>query len=105
MMSIRTMVPCSKFVYDFRMTPAIKRNLKISNRNGPCDCAPKLDYAGQMIPRDAKIFLSLDTGEASGTKATKEKGERRWEVMIPNSLRFVGSLINTLFEDLYKKRY
>ncbi len=105
MMSIRTLVPCSKFDSDFRIFPAIMGIMKISNWYGPCDCAPMIDYAGQTISHYAKIFVSATTGKASGAKATQEKRGKRWEVIIPNTVCLVGSIKNTPFEDLYKKRY
>lgn len=169
----------SKFVYDLGMSLAKNGIKKIIILNGHGDNAPTLSYAAQMINRDAKIFVCVDTGETSdvdlqnlidtpndahageietstslalrpemvqmdkaenetlsfgssfldfddersvswyvrtskisesgimgdATKATAEKGEKMWEVMIRNMVRFVESIKNTPLEDLYQKRY
>ena len=169
----------SKFVYDLGMSLAHNGVKKIIILNGHGDNAPTLSYAAQMINRDAKIFVGVDTGETSdidlinlietpndahageietsttlairpemvqmdkaqestlkfgskyldfdndrsiswyvrtdkisesgimgdATKATKEKGEEMWEVMIRNMVRFVESIKNTPLDDLYQKRY
>ena len=169
----------SKFVYDLGMSLAKNGIKKIIILNGHGDNAPTLSYAAQMINRDAKIFVCVDTGETSdvdlfnlidtpndahageietsttlavrpdmvqmdkaenetlqfgstfldfdddrsvswyvrtskisesgimgdATKATAEKGEKMWKVMIQNMVHFVESIKNTPLEDLYQKRY
>lgn len=55
----------SKFVYDLGMSLAKNGVKKIIILNGHGDNAPTLSYAAQMINRDAKIFVCVDTGETS----------------------------------------
>lgn len=55
----------SKFVYDLGMSLAKNGVKKIVILNGHGDNAPTLSYAAQMINRDAKIFVCVDTGETS----------------------------------------
>jgi creatinine amidohydrolase len=125
----------SKFVYDLGIRLAANGIKKIIILNGHGDNMPTLTYAAQMINRDAKIFVCVDTGETSdidlyklvetrndihageletisssgimgdATKASKEKGEKMWEMMILQMVRFVESIKNTPLEDLYQKRY
>ncbi|MDC6350175.1 creatininase family protein [Zeaxanthinibacter sp. PT1] len=169
----------SRFVYDIGMGLAKNGIKKIIILNGHGDNAPTLSYAAQMINRDAKIFVCVDTGETSdvdlyrlidtpndihageietsttlavrpdmvdmskavnqtlefgskfldydneqgvswyahthklsqsgvmgdATKATAEKGEIMWQLMIRNMVKFVESIKSTPLEDLYQKRY
>ena len=169
----------SKFVYDLGMSLAKNGVKKIIILNGHGDNAPALSNAAQMINRDAKIFVCVDTGETSdvdvgklidtpndahageietstslalrpdlvqmdkavnetlafgsdylnfddhrsvnwyvrtskisesgvmgdATKASVEKGQKIWEVMIRNMVELVESIKNTPLEDLYQKRY
>ncbi|WP_232520933.1 creatininase family protein [Flagellimonas nanhaiensis] len=169
----------SRFVYDLGMSLAKNGVKKIIILNGHGDNAPTLSYAAQMINRDAKIFVCVDTGETSdvdlyelidtpndihageietsttlalrpdmvqmdkavnetltfgskfldydnergvkwyahthklsesgvmgdATKATAEKGQKMWDIMIQNMVRFVESIKNTPLEELYQKRY
>ncbi|MDX1470351.1 MAG: creatininase family protein [Flavobacteriaceae bacterium] len=55
----------SKFVYDLGMSLAKNGVKKIVILNGHGDNAPTLNYAAQMINRDAHIFVCVDTGETS----------------------------------------
>lgn len=55
----------SKFIYDIGMSLAKNGVRKIIILNGHGDNAPTLTYAAQMINRDAKIFVCVDTGETS----------------------------------------
>lgn len=55
----------SLFVYDLGMSLAKNGVKKIIIINGHGDNAPTLNYAAQMINRDAKIFVCVDTGETS----------------------------------------
>lgn len=55
----------SSFVYDIGMGLARNGIKKIIILNGHGDNAPTLHYAAQMINRDAKIFVCVDTGETS----------------------------------------
>lgn len=55
----------SAFVYDIGMSLARNGIKKIIILNGHGDNAPTLMYAAQMINRDAKIFVCVDTGETS----------------------------------------
>jgi creatinine amidohydrolase len=169
----------SRFVYDIGINLANSGVKKIIIVNGHGDNAPTLHYAAQMINRDARIFVCVETGETSdkdlydliktpndihagdietsttlalrpdvvqmgkavnetinfnnqfldfdsersvgwyvrtnkisnsgvlgdATKATAEKGEKMWEIMISQMVKFVESIKNTSLEDLYQKRY
>lgn len=53
--------------------------------------------------RTSKISESGVLGDP--TKATVEKGEKMWELMIRHLVRFVESVKNTPLEELYQKRY
>ena len=55
----------SLFVYDLGMRLAANGIKKIIILNGHGDNMPTLTYAAQMINRDAKIFVCVDTGETS----------------------------------------
>lgn len=55
----------SKFVYDIGISLAKNGIKKIIIINGHGDNAPTLAYAAQMINRDARIFVCVDTGETS----------------------------------------
>lgn len=55
----------SAFVYDIGMSMANNGIKKIIILNGHGDNAPTLNYAAQMINRDAGIFVCVDTGETS----------------------------------------
>jgi creatinine amidohydrolase len=55
----------SAFVYDIGMCLAKNGIKKLVILNGHGDNAPTLAYAAQMINRDAKIFVCVDTGETS----------------------------------------
>ena len=50
-----------------------------------------------------KISESGVMGDA--TKATVEKGEKMWELMIYHMVKFVETIKNTPLKDLYQKRY
>lgn len=50
-----------------------------------------------------KISNSGVIGDA--TKATKEKGEKMWQLMIDNMVKFVEAIKNIPMEVLYQKRY
>jgi len=52
-------------VYDIGMSLAHNGIRKIVILNGHGDNAPTLNYAAQMINRDAKIFVCVETGETS----------------------------------------
>ncbi|MGW8194686.1 MAG: creatininase family protein [Desulforhopalus sp.] len=52
-------------VYDIGMSLAQNGIRKIVILNGHGDNAPTLNYAAQMINRDAKIFVCVETGETS----------------------------------------
>ncbi len=169
----------SAFVYDLGMSLAKNGIKKIIIINGHGDNAPTLNYAAQMINRDAKIFVCVDTGETSDvdiskltdtandihagdietsttlairpemvqmekakdatltfgsdylnfdnsrsvnwyvrtskisesgvmgdpTKATAEKGQKMWDVMIRNLVSFVDEIKTKSLEELYQKRY
>jgi len=53
------------FVYDIGMSLAKNGIRKLVIINGHGDNAPTLNYAAQMINRDAGIFVCVDTGESS----------------------------------------
>lgn len=55
----------SALVYDIGMSLASNGIKKLVILNGHGDNAPTLNYAAQMINRDARIFVCVDTGETS----------------------------------------
>lgn len=55
----------SALVYDIGMSLAHNGIKKLVILNGHGDNAPTLKYAAQMINRDAKIFVCVETGETS----------------------------------------
>lgn len=55
----------SALVYDIGMSLAHNGIKKVVILNGHGDNAPTLNYAAQMINRDAKIFVCVETGETS----------------------------------------
>ncbi len=55
----------SRFVYDIGMSLARNGVKKIVILNGHGDNAPTLNFAAQMINRDAHIFVCVDTGDTS----------------------------------------
>ena len=55
----------SALIYDIGMSLAHNGIKKIIILNGHGDNKPTLTYAAQMINRDAKIFVCVDTGETS----------------------------------------
>ncbi|WP_020537609.1 creatininase family protein [Lewinella cohaerens] len=61
----------SAFVYDIGMNLAKQGVKKIIMINGHGDNAPTLNYAAQMINRDARIFVCVDTGDTSDTDIAK----------------------------------
>jgi len=169
----------SAFIYDIGMSLAQSGIKKIIILNAHGDNLPTLTYAAQMINRDAKIFVCVETGETSdvdlynliethndihageietsttlairpelvdmdkavdGTldldneyldytsergvrwyvhterltnsgvmgnakKATAEKGQEMWKIMIRNMAEFVESIKNTPSDKLYQNRY
>jgi creatinine amidohydrolase/Fe(II)-dependent formamide hydrolase-like protein len=55
----------ARMVYEIGMDVARQGIKKLIIINGHGDNAPTLSYAAQMINRDAKIFVAVDTGETS----------------------------------------
>lgn len=55
----------SRYIYDIGMSVARYGIRKLIIINGHGDNAPTLNYAAQMINRDAGIFVAVDTGETS----------------------------------------
>ena len=55
----------SKIVYEIGMNIARQGINKLVIINGHGDNAPSLNFAAQMINRDANIFVAVDTGESS----------------------------------------
>ncbi len=55
----------SALIYDIGMSLAHNGIKKLVILNGHGDNAPTLNYAAQMINRDAKIFVCVETGETS----------------------------------------
>ena len=55
----------SKLVYEIGINLAKQGINKLIIINGHGDNAPSLNFAAQMINRDAKIFVAVDTGETS----------------------------------------
>lgn len=169
----------SAMVYEIGMNLARNGIKKLLILNGHGDNVPTLEYAAQMINRDANIFVAVETGETSDedldkiittpndihageietsttlairphlvdmdqakdttikfgsqyldfsstrgvswyvrtkkisesgilgnpTLATVEKGQKMWEIMIAQMVKFVEELKNSDLEELYQKRY
>jgi len=169
----------SRFVYDIGMSLARNGIKKLILINGHGDNAPTLNFAAQMINRDAGIFVCVDTGETSDrdiealsethndihageietstslalrpdlvfmnkaikesphfissymdysssrgvpwyvrtrklsktgiigdpTKASVEKGQKIWEIMVAHLVKFVEEIKSSKLEDLYQKKY
>jgi len=169
----------SALIYDIGMSLAHNGIKKLIILNGHGDNVPTLTYAAQMINRDAKIFVCVETGETSdidlynlidthndihageietsttlairpelvdmdkavddtldldneyldytsdrgvswyvhterltksgvmgnAKKATAEKGQEMWEIMIRKLVDFVESIKNTPTDKLYQNRY
>jgi creatinine amidohydrolase/Fe(II)-dependent formamide hydrolase-like protein len=55
----------AQLVYDIGMNIAKQGINKLVIINGHGDNAPTLNYAAQLINKDAKIFVAVDTGESS----------------------------------------
>jgi len=55
----------SALVYDIGMSVAANGIKKLILLNGHGDNAPTLEYAAQMINRDARIFVCVESGETS----------------------------------------
>lgn len=55
----------SALIYDIGMSVAHNGIKKLVILNGHGDNAPTLNYAAQMINRDARIFVCVETGETS----------------------------------------
>ncbi|MFC2089524.1 creatininase family protein [Bacteroidota bacterium] len=55
----------SSMIYDIGMSLASQGIKKIILLNGHGDNSPTLQYAAQMINRDARIFVCVETGETS----------------------------------------
>jgi creatinine amidohydrolase len=169
----------SSMVYDIGMSLAQNGIKKIVILNGHGDNVPTLTYAAQMINRDARIFVCVETGETSdvdlynlietpndihageietsttlairpelvemekavddtldldneyldytsergvswyvhtkklthsgvmgnATKATAEKGNQMWKIMIRKMVDFVETIKNTPSDKLFQNRY
>jgi len=55
----------ASFIFDIGMSAARNGINKLIIINGHGDNSPTLNYAAQMINREAKIFVAVDTGETS----------------------------------------
>jgi creatinine amidohydrolase len=169
----------ANFIYDIGMSLARNGIRKLIIVNGHGDNAPTLNFAAQLINRDAKIFVCVDTGDTSdvdvtrlsttandihageietsttlairpevvqmdkainetiqfgsefldfendrsvnwyvrtnrisesgvigdATKATAEKGQQMWEVMIRHLVQFVESVKSKSLDELYQRSY
>ncbi|UCE06000.1 MAG: creatininase family protein, partial [bacterium] len=169
----------SQFVYEIGISAARHGITKLVIINGHGGNSPALQFAAQMINRDAHIFTCVDTGESSDTdihtmtetsndvhageietsttlavrpdmvrlakakkfvphfssryldfsskrsvewyartakisstgvmgdptKASREKGERIWAIMIKNLVEFVEDLKGMTLEEIYDRRY
>jgi creatinine amidohydrolase/Fe(II)-dependent formamide hydrolase-like protein len=169
----------ARFVYEIGLAAARNSITKLVIVNGHGGNAPTLQFAAQMINRDAHIFACVDTGETSDadvsaitetpgdvhageietsttlalrphlvdmararrhvprfssayldfsgkrsvewyartkrisaagvlgdpTKASREKGELIWEVMIKNLVEMVEDLKRLTLDEIYEKRY
>lgn len=61
----------AQFIYDIGMSAARNGIKKLVIINGHGDNAPTLNYAAQMINRDAGIFVCVDSGETSDVDIEK----------------------------------
>jgi len=61
----------SKFIYDLGMSLAKNGIKKLVILNGHGDNGPTLNFAAQMINRDANIFVCVESGESSDTDIHK----------------------------------
>ncbi len=169
----------AKLVYDIGINIARQGIKKLLIINGHGDNSPTLNYAAQMINRDANIFVAVDTGETSDvdideitetqndihageietsttlavrpemvqmdkakkaslkftsrylnfsslrgvpwyaqtekisangtmgdpTKASAEKGNKIWEIMIAHLVAFVEDLKRMTLDEIHQKRY
>jgi creatinine amidohydrolase/Fe(II)-dependent formamide hydrolase-like protein len=169
----------AKLVYDIGINIARQGIKKLLIINGHGDNSPTLNYAAQMINRDANIFVAVDTGETSDvdideitetqndihageietsttlairpemvqmdkakkaslkftsrylnfsslrgvpwyaqtekisangtmgdpTKASAEKGNKVWEIMIAHLVAFVEDLKRMTLDEIHQKRY
>ncbi|MFC2101300.1 creatininase family protein, partial [Bacteroidota bacterium] len=169
----------SQLIYDIGMSLARNGIKKLILLNGHGDNAPTLNFAAQMINRDAQIFVCIDTGETSDEdlnklietpndihageietstslairpelvkmekavesitefgstyldfssvrgipwyvrtkklsetgimgnplKASPEKGQKIWEIMIAHLVKFVEDIKSSKLEELYQKRH
>ena len=169
----------SRLVYEIGLSAARNGIKKLVIINGHGGNSPALNYAAQMINRDARIFVCVDTGETSDvdisrvtetpndvhageietstslavranlvkmdravrsipefssryldftgirgilwyahtqkistsgvmgdpTKASAEKGERIWEMMVAHLVALVEDLKNMTLDDIYHRRY
>ena len=169
----------SNFVYDIGINIAKQGIKKLLIINGHGDNSPTLNYAAQMINRDAHIFVAVDTGETSDvdidelsetsndihageietsttlairpemvqmdlakktalkfssrylnfsslrgvpwyaqtdkisangtmgdpTKATVEKGDKMWSIMIAHLVAFVEELKRMTLDEIHQKRF
>ncbi len=169
----------SKMVYDVGVSCARNGITKLVIVNGHGGNTPTLQFAAQMINRDAHIFTCVDTGETSNvdlaelcetpndvhageietstslatrphlvqmkkaerlvpefssryldfttkrsvewyartarisyngvlgdpTRASREKGEKMWQVMIENLVELVEDLKNLTLDEIYQRRY
>ena len=82
-------------------------NLKHAKKFVPQFSSHYLNFSSkrsvEWFARTAKISQSGVMGDP--TKATKEKGERMWEVMINNLVELVEQLKNMTLNEIYEKRY
>jgi creatinine amidohydrolase/Fe(II)-dependent formamide hydrolase-like protein len=169
----------SAMVYDIGLSCARNGITKLIIVNGHGGNAPSLQFAAQMINRDARIFTCVDTGETSDvdleelsvtpndvhageietstslatrpelvkmeaaeafvpdfgsrylnfsasrsvewyartarisptgvlgdpTRASRERGERMWEIMIRHLVELVEGLKNLSLDEIYERRY
>ena len=61
----------SRLVYEIGISAACNGILKLVIINGHGGNSPALNYAAQLINRDAKIFVCVDTGDTSDTDIYK----------------------------------
>jgi creatinine amidohydrolase/Fe(II)-dependent formamide hydrolase-like protein len=82
----------------------------------------RLDRAKESIPKFSSRYLDFTSKRSVGwyaytskisrtgvlgdpTKATREKGERMWEVMIKRLIEFVEDLKNLSLDEIFQRRY
>jgi creatinine amidohydrolase/Fe(II)-dependent formamide hydrolase-like protein len=79
----------------------------VAKKNVPSFASPYLDFTStrsvEWFGRTARISRSGVMGDP--TRATREKGDRMWEVMIRNLVEFVEQLKGMSLDEIWQRRY